>query len=650
MKPILSWTSLSLLLLGAISAWSQVTMTTDLYDTSRTGANLNETTLTTSNVNSTQFGKLYSYSISGSVQAQPLYVSNLTLPGGTFNVLFVVTMNDVVYAFDANSNATNGNGVLWSKNLTNSAAGVTPIPIVDIVQSNSLNIVGNVGIESTPVIDLSSNTMYLVARTKEVSGSTTNYVARLHALDITTGNEKFGGPVVIQGSVSGSGQGSSGGVLTFDPLIHNQRSSLALVNGTVVFSFASHEDYFNWHGWMFAYNAQTLQPAGIFCVTPNGQNGGSWMSGRAPVIDSSGNLYYATGNGDWDGQSSFGDSILKISSAGGALSRGDYFTPDDYASLQAGDVDLGSSGPLLIPGTNLLVHGGKESILYVLNTSSLGHEQSGNGQIVQSFATSQGGEIHSGPVFWNRTTGDGPTMYIWPNSGGNLLAYQFNGSTFNTSPISKSTINAPTGQSGGVLTLSAHGSTAGTGIVWASMPTSQDGGHGIVTGTLRAFDANDLTTELWDSDMVPSRDSMGRWPKYSPPTVANGRVYMASFPTDGVGNGAISVYGLLAPNFSMSVSPGTKTVGVGKATTYTTTIVSVGGFNGIVTLSASGLPTGATASFSPATVTGSGSTTLTVTTRSTTPAGTSTVTITGTSGSLVRTANVTLVVSKHGRR
>ena len=635
-----------MLVVGAIiPAWSQITITTERYDTSRTGANLSETTLTTSNVNSTEFGKLYSYSVSGSVQAQPLYVPNLTLPGlGTYNVLFVVTMNDVVYALDADSNATNGNGVLWTNNLTNPAAGVTPIPIVNIVQSDSLNIVGNVGIESTPVIDLSTNTMYLVARTMEVSGTTTNYVTRLHALDITTGEEKFGGPVVVQGSVPGTGQGSSGGVLTFDSLIQNQRSSLALVNGMVVFSFASHEDFFNWHGWIFAYDAQTLQSDEIFCVTPNGQNGGLWMSGRGPVIDSAGNLYYASGNGDWNGESSFGDSVLKLSTAGGTLSLVDYFTPDDYASLQAGDVDLGSSGPLLIPGTSLLLHGGKESVFYLLNTSGLGHEQSGNGQIVQSFATPQGGEIHGGPVFWNRTTNAGPTMYIWPNSGGSLEAYQFNGSTFNTTPISKSTVVAPQGQSGGVLTLSANGSTVGSGIIWSSMPTNQDGDHGLVPGTLRAFDANNLTTELWDSDMV-SGNSLGLWPKYSPPTVANGKVYMAAFPGDGVSAGAISVYGLLTANFSLSISPSTQTVVVGNATTYTASIGAVFGFNGTVTLGVSGLPAGATASFVPATVTGTGSSILTVTAGSSTLVGTYPVTITGTSGNLTQTANVSLTVA-----
>src|SRR6202167_5027817 len=328
---------------------AQVTVTTERNDLSRTGANLNETTLSTSNVNVNQFGKLYSYTIDGSIYAQPLYVPGVVIPSqGTHNVVYVATMNDVIYALDADSNAVNG-GVLWKVDLRNPAAGVTAIPIANIVGSNSLNIVGTVGIESTPVIDLTSKTIYLVARTMEVSGSTTNYVARLHALDITTGSEKFGGPVVIQGSVPGTGQGSSGGTLTLSTFFQNQRSSLALVNGLIVFSWASHEDFDDWHGWVMAYNAATLQQTSILCTTPNGENAGIWMSGRAPVADSSGNLYYATGNGDWDGVSSFGDSLIRVSTTNGTLSIADYFTPDNYAYLQANDLDFGSSGPLLIP-------------------------------------------------------------------------------------------------------------------------------------------------------------------------------------------------------------------------------------------------------------------------------------------------------------
>jgi hypothetical protein len=214
------------------AAGAQVSIVTERYDNARTGANLGETILNTSNVNVSQFGKLFSYTVDGSIQAQPLYVPNVAIAGqGTHNVLYVVTMNDVLYAFDADSNSVNG-GLLWSVDFRNSAAGVTPIPITDIVGHNDGNIVGNVGIESTPTIDLSTNTIYLVARTKEVSGGNTNYVARLHALDITTGVEKFGGPVVIEASVP----------LTFDPIHQNQRSSLALVNGMVLFSWASHEN------------------------------------------------------------------------------------------------------------------------------------------------------------------------------------------------------------------------------------------------------------------------------------------------------------------------------------------------------------------------------------------------------------------------
>src|SRR5580693_487127 len=236
---VLALVAATFLLVGLFpgSAWAQVTITTERNDPSRTGANLSETALTTSNVNVDQFGKLYSYAIDGSIFAQPLYVPNLVIPSqGTHNVVYVATMNDVIYALDADSNGVNG-GVLWKVDLRNPAAGVTAIPITKIVGANNLNIVGNVGIESTPVIDLSSNTIYLVARTMEVSGSTTNYVARLHALDIATGSEKFGGPVVIQGSVPGTGQGSSGGTLTLSTFFQNQRSSLALVNGLVVFSF-----------------------------------------------------------------------------------------------------------------------------------------------------------------------------------------------------------------------------------------------------------------------------------------------------------------------------------------------------------------------------------------------------------------------------
>src|SRR5450432_3194669 len=447
-----------LLLLMGLSApiQAQVNVLTERYDNGRTGANLNETILNTSNVSAGQFGKLYSIPVDGSVYGQPLYVAGVNVPSsGVHNVLYVVTMNDVVYAFDADSTAGPTGGLLWKVDYKNLSAGVTAIPIPDIVGTNTLNIVGNVGIESTPVIDLTSKTMYLVARTKEVSGSTTNYVARLHALDITTGAEKFGGPTVIQGSVPGVGTGSTGGTLTFDPFIQNQRSSLALTNGSVVFSWASHEDDFSWHGWVMAYNAQTLQQTSILCFTPNGTGGGSWMAGRGPAVDSGGNVYYMTGNGDWDGVKELSDSIVKLGTSGGILSVADYFTPDDYASLQSRDEDLGSSGPMLVPGTDLIIGGGKESVLYLTHVSPMGHEQTGNGQLVQLIPSGTSGYFTGGgPSFWNRTSGAGPTMYIWADASLGQ-AFHFNGSSFDTTPISKSTIAGASGfATGAVIAIS----------------------------------------------------------------------------------------------------------------------------------------------------------------------------------------------------
>jgi hypothetical protein len=623
---------------------AQINVTTERYDQSRLGANLNETQLNTSNVNVNSFGKLWSYQVSGSVYAQPLYVQNVTIQGkGVHNILYVVTMNDVVYAFDADSSSATP---LLSLDLTTQVAGSTPVPITDIV-GPGLNIVGNVGIESTPYIDLPTNTMYLVARTKESAGTcgtvNGNYCQRLHALDITTFAEKLGGPVVIQGSVSGTGNASVGGTLTFDPKIHNQRSSLALANGQVFVAWGSHEDLNSYHGWVMSYNASNLQQTGIWSSTPDGFMAGIWMAGRGPAVDVSGNVYYMVGNGDWNGIRNFGESMLKFGSTVG-MALLDWFTPDSWPSLNAGDTDYGSSGPILIPGTDLIAGAGKASIFYVMHTGNLGHEQAGNGQIVQSLANN-GGEVKGGPVYWNRSGGAGPWMYVWSDNCDFLKAYHFNGTTFDTGIVSESTILSPCGMSGGVLTLSANGSTAGSGIIWSSMPLADDADHGVHQGVLRAFNADDLTKELWNSRLNAARDDSGIWPKFSPPTVVNGRVYMASFPADGVSNAPLNVYGLTTPDFTISATPASQGVNPGSSASYTVSTSSIFNFSGSVTLSVTGLPSGASASFAANNFATPGSTKLTVNTSSSTPLGPNTLTITGTSGSLRHTAAVSLVVT-----
>jgi len=623
---------------------AQINITTERYDQSRLGANLNETQLNTSNVNVNTFGKLWSYQVSGSVYAQPLYVQNVTIPGkGTHNVLYVVTMNDIVYAFDADSSS---NTPLLSLDLTTQVAGSTPVPITDIV-GPGLNIVGNVGIESTPYIDLPTNTMYLVARTKESADTcgtvNGNYCQRLHALDITTFAEKFGGPVVVQGSVLGTGNASVGGTLAFDPKIHNQRSSLALASGQISIAWASHEDENPYHGWVMSYNASNLQQTGIWCSTPDGFMAGIWMAGRGPAVDASGNVYYMVGNGDWNGTRNFGESMLKFGSTPG-MPLLDWFTPDSWSSLTAGDTDYGSSGPILIPGTDLIAGAGKASVFYVMHTGNLGHEQAGNAQIVQSLANN-GGQVKGGPVYWNRSGGAGPWMYVWTDDCDFLKAYHFNGTTFDTGIVSESTILSPCGASGGVLTLSANGSTAGSGIIWSSMPLADNGDHGVHQGVLRAFNADDLTKELWNSRLDAARDDSGNGPKYSPPTVVNGRVYMASFPADGVSSAPLNVYGLATPDFTISATPASQGVNPGGSASYTVSTSSIFNFSGSVTLSVTGLPSGASASFAANNFATPGSTKLTVNTSSSTPLGPSTLTITGTSGSLRHTAAVSLVVT-----
>ena len=377
------------------SARAQVNITTNRYDGKRSGANLKETTLTAANVSASTFGKIALYPVDGAVYAQPLYVSDVQIGGTLRNVLFVATMNDKVYAFDANTLASTP---LWMRDFT-SPPSVTAVPITDIVAAN-LNIVGNVGIQSTPVVDLGTSTIYLVARTKE-SGT---YVQRLHALDIRTGLSRPGSPVTISASVAGTAPDSTvtaaGRVVKFDSKMQSQRTGLALSNGAVLIAWASHEDATPYHGWVMAYDASSLHQVGVFCVTPDFYGGGIWQGGRAPTLDASGNAYFATGNGRWDGKRNFGDSLLKFSVSTAGLSLIDYFTPSNQATLDLHDSDLSGSGFTLLPGTNLLLGGGKEGVLALLNSTSLGKFVENDAQIVQKLSAG-GGHVMGGPVFWN---------------------------------------------------------------------------------------------------------------------------------------------------------------------------------------------------------------------------------------------------------
>src|SRR3954471_10415122 len=323
----------------------QLNVLTNRYDAPRTGANLTETKLTTANVNVARFAKLYSLPVDGGVYAQPLYVKGVTIGGSVRNVLYVATMNDKVYAFDADSPSPTP---LWQRDFT-SPPTVTPVPITDIVAAER-NIVGNGGIPRPPVIDIAASTMYLVARTKE-SGQ---YVQRLHALSITTGQERTASPVTIPGTVAGKARDGNGSVVTFDPKVHVQRAGLALTNGVVLVAWASHEDLTPYHGWIMGFDAATLAPVGVLAVTPDVYGGGIWQGGRAPTLDDSGNAYFATGNAKWDGVRNFGDSLVKVAVNRSGLSRLSTFTPENEDFLNNGDYDLSGSGFTRFPGTNLM--------------------------------------------------------------------------------------------------------------------------------------------------------------------------------------------------------------------------------------------------------------------------------------------------------
>jgi hypothetical protein len=448
-----------------------------------------------------------------------------------------------VYAFDADSASASP---LWARDFT-SPPSVTAVPITDIVADN-LNIVGNVGIHSTPVIDPATGTIYLVARTKE-SGA---YVQRLHALDIRTGVARPGSPVTITGSVPGNAPdstlGANGRFIAFNPKMQSQRAGLALSNGVVLVAWAAHEDANPFHGWVMGFDATSLARVGIFAVTPDVYAGGIWQGGRAPAIDAAGNAYFSTGNGTWDGTRNFGDSLLKLGVSTSGLTLLDYFTPGNEATLNTRDDDLSGSGFTLLPGSSLLLGGGKEGPLYLIDANNLGHKVANDTQIVQKLSDSNG-HVMGGPVYWNSATA-GPLVYNWSEEDV-LKAYRFSGSRLVTPPYALGQVVSP-GHPGGSLTISANGGAADSGIVWASMPTNEDAIHGLHAGILRAYDAENLL-EIWSSERDAGRDRVGTLMKFVPPVVANGRVYLPNH------DNAVVVYGLLP---EIPPSGGARAIGI----------------------------------------------------------------------------------------
>jgi hypothetical protein len=503
-------------------------VTTYHYNNARTGATLNETTLTTSNVNAGNFGKLFSLAVDGQVYAQPLYLPGVAIPQmGTHNVLYVATEHNSVYAFDADAP---GNP-LWQVNL-----GASMPSSVCCMQQDLLP---EIGITSTPVIDSTAGIIYVVAESLENSAA----VFRLHALDVKTGQDIVA-PVVIQGNVPGNSFASVSGLLAFLPKQHYQRLGLLLANGNIYVGFGSHQSTTPFFGWLFSYSTATLAQTGILCFAPDNQRNGLWQGGAGPAADGSGNIYLETGDGPFDvntGGRDYGDSIVKVGTSGSGLRVLDYFTPSSQLVDDLESWDLGSSGPLLIPGTSLGVAGGKEGKIYVFDTGNLGQFNGTTDHVVQewqaTFADSDqlpGGFFGGSYIFYNST------LYSFGERD-SLKAFSFNGSQFNTTPVSQSTSIVPAGVSNNpAISISSNGATSGTGIVWAAYSTDGMADGKAHPGVFYAFDAADVSRVLWNSGQNSVRDAVGNWAKWNPPVVANGRVYLGTY------DNSVNVYGLLS--------------------------------------------------------------------------------------------------------
>jgi len=481
-------------------------------DLARTGQNLQETVLTPTNVNSKTFGKLFSFPVDGQIFGQPLYVDNVAILGkGTMNVTYVTTANDSVYAFDADGSVTIP---LWHDSFINPSQGITPIPCAD-TGADPCPFASVIGITGTPVIDPSSGTLYLVAATKENG----KFVNRLHALDITSGMEKFGGPVQIEASVPGTGAGNKHGIVSFDAHHESQRPGLLLWNGVVYIGWASFGDIAPFHGWILGYGAASLGQMAVFNSTANGSDGGVWQSGGAPSVDAAGHIYLLTGNGTFDinkGGSDRGDSLLKFDAA---LTVLDYFTPYDQLKLSKDDLDLGSGAGLLLPRQsgkfpNEMISAGKEGIIYLVNRSHMGGFDSQKNNVIETVRGSGAG-YWSSPAYWNHNV-------YYSGREDFLSQYALSKGMLSKSPV----YQAPTQFArGSTPSISANGLSGG--ILWAieRPPNVKDV---IPPEILHAYDATNVSKELYNSSQAGTRDMLGPGITFSVPTVMNGKVYVGT--------------------------------------------------------------------------------------------------------------------------
>jgi hypothetical protein len=525
-------------------------VTTYHNNLSRDGSNPKEYALTPSNVNTGSFGKLFSCKLDGAIYAQPLWVANLRVGGTMRNVVFAATQHESLYAFDADANPC---VQLWTVSLIDGVHGGTtgeksvPSGPGGLVGSGFGDITPEVGVTGTPVIDPTTNTLYVVS--KSVNSTGTTFYQRLHGVDLFTGNEKLNGnsPVLIAATCPGTGDG--GTVDTFNAQLQNQRPGLALVNGAIYIAWASHEDRSPYYGWVISYDSVTLAQNSVLNVSPNFGYGGIWMGGGAPAVDSNNNLYLLTGNGTFDVTNSstpnndYGDSFLKLSPSLGILG---FFTPSNQSLDNANDQDFGSGGAAILvdlpSGTpnHFVIGGGKDGYLYLLNRDSLGGSGDTNALQRLNFSAA----IFATGAFWNNT-------FYLAGVGGHLSAFPFNTTSRMFGITATSQSPGSFGFPGSTPSVSSQGSS--NGIVWAldngNYCTPQSRGCG--STVLHAYDAGNLANELWNSSIL-NGDAAGYAVKFTVPTVANGKVYVGTRGNNTGGpfgstsvSGELDVYGLL---------------------------------------------------------------------------------------------------------
>ena len=515
------------LTVNAVNA-STIDVVTYHYDNLRTGQNLKETILTPANVNSTKFGELGAFTVDGRVDAQPLYLSAVAMPSaGTKNVLYVATEHGSVYAFDADSVNGNTSAFLWKASMLGSGETSSD-------DRGCGQVTPEIGVTATPVIDRTRGAhgaIYVVAMSKDASG---NYFHRLHALDLTTGAELFGGPMLVDATYPGTGDNSSNGSVVFEARQYKERPGLLQIGGTIYTTWSSHCDARPYTSWVMSYDANTLAQRSVLNLVPNGSEGGIWMAGTAPGADASGNIYFMVGNGDFDttlnasgfpANANCGQCYVRLSS-GAPITLLDYFTPSNTVSESNGDVDLGSGGPLLLPdlvdgnGTtrHLAVGSGKDAIIYVVDRDNMGKFNSGADNIYQEINGQIGG-VFSKPSYFNNTVYYGAV-------GDHLKAFPITSAKLSATPATQSTNSFA--YPGTTPSISANGTS--NGIVWAVENGS--------TGVLHAYNAANLTSELYNSNQAANNRDHFSDNKYVTPMVANGKVYVGT-------PNSVVVFGLL---------------------------------------------------------------------------------------------------------